>query len=254
MKEKLPGKTDYGNWVSKRLIYVPAVMTVICIALSFMSYFFLIGVVIFAVLLAYFTFAYRRFSPGGGDLQTKILDLILKRIDWDGTGRAIDIGCGNGALGIRVAKKYRNAQVIGIDYWGADWDFAKETCLKNAEAEGVIDRMEFQKASASSLPFTDEYFDLAVSNFVFHEVNDAKDKKDVIKEALRIVKEGGKFVFQDLFLVKSIYGDHDDLIKTIRSWGVENVEFINTSNESFIPKALKLPFMIGRIGIIYGTK
>ena len=126
--------------------------------------------------------------------------------------------------------------------------------MKNAGVESVIDRMEFQKASASSLPFTDEYFDLAVSNFVFHEVNDTKDKRDVIKEALRVLKKGGKFVFQDLFLVKHIYGDPNDLIKTIKSWGVENVEFINTSNESFIPKALKLPFMIGRIGIIYGTK
>jgi SAM-dependent methyltransferase len=254
MKEKLPGKTDYGNWVSKRLIYVPAVMTVICIALSFVSHFFLIGVVIFAVLLAYFNFAYRQFSVGGGDIQTRILDLVMKRIEWDGTGRAIDIGCGNGALGIKVAKTYQNARVKGIDYWGADWDFAKETCLKNAEVEGVIDRMEFQKASASSLPFKDGYFDLAVSNFVFHEVNDAKDKRDVIKEALRVVKKGGKFVFQDLFLVKHIYGDPNDLIKTIKSWGVENVEFINTSNESFIPKALKPPFMIGRIGIIHGTK
>jgi SAM-dependent methyltransferase len=254
LKEKLSGKTNYGNWVSKRLIIVPAAMIIICMALLFASGFFLIGVVIFAVLLAYFAFAYNRFSPTGGDLQTKILDLILKRIDWDGTGRAIDIGCGNGALGIKVAKKYQKARVGGIDYWGADWDFAKETCVKNAEVEGVIDRMEFQKASASSLPFTDEYFDLAVSNFVFHEVNDTKDKRDVIKEALRVVKKGGKFVFQDLFLVKSIYGEPDDLIKTIRSWGVENVEFINTSNESFIPRALKLPFMIGRIGIICGTK
>jgi SAM-dependent methyltransferase len=254
MKEKLSGKTDYGNWVSKRLIYVPAVMTVICIALSFLSYFFLIGVVIFAVLLAYFAFAYHQFASRGGDIQTRILDLVLKRIEWEGTGKAIDIGCGNGALGIKVAKKYQNARVAGIDYWGADWDFAKETCLKNAEAEGVIDRMEFQKASASSLPFTDGYFDLAVSNFVFHEVNDAKDKRDVVKEALRVVKKGGKFVFQDLFLVNHIYGDPNDLIETIKRWGVENVEFINTSNESFIPKALKLPFMIGRIGIIYGTK
>jgi len=247
------GTTNYGNWVSKRLIYIPAVMTVICLALLFVSWFFLIGVVIFAVYLAYFAYAYRKFLPGG-EIQTKILDLVLKRTDWDGKGRAIDIGCGNGALGIKVAKMYQNARVTGIDYWGASWDYAKEICMKNAEVEGVVDRMEFQKASASSLPFADEYFDLAVSNFVFHEVNDAKDKRDVIKEALRVVRKGGKFVFQDLFLVKRIYGDADDLIKTIKSWGVENVEFINTSNESFIPKALKPPFMIGSIGIISGTK
>jgi SAM-dependent methyltransferase len=247
-------KTDYGNWVSKRLIYVPAIMTVACLGLSFLSPFFLVGLAVFAVILFYFAYAYHMFSYGGGKIQGRILDLVIQRIDWDGSGLALDIGCGNGALGIKVAKKYPGARVTGIDYWGGKWDFAMETCVKNAEVEGVKDRMDFQKASASKLPFKDGHFDLAVSNFVFHEVHDTKDKREVIKEALRVVKKGGKFVFQDLFLVKGLYGDTDDLVNTIKSWGVENVEFINTSNQDFIPRALKLPFMIGSFGIIRGIK
>lgn len=247
-------KPDYGNWVSKRLIYVPAVMTVACLALSLLSMFFLVGVVVFAVILFYFAYAYHMFSYDGGKIQGRILDLVMQRIDWDGRGRALDIGCGNGGLSIKVAKKYPAARVTGIDYWGGKWDYELETCIKNAEVEGVKDRMDFQKASASKLPFEDGYFDLAVSNFVFHEVHDTKDKREVVKEALRVVRKGGKFVFQDLFLVKSIYGEPDDLVKTIQSWGVENVEFINTSNQDFIPPALKLPFMIGSFGIIRGTK
>ncbi len=254
MTGNLSGKTDYGNWVSKRLIFIPAVMTVICLGLSFLSLFFLVGAAVFAVILIYFAYAYHKFSYGGGKIQGRILDLVIQRIDWDGSGRALDIGCGNGALGIKVAKKYQNARVTGIDYWGGKWDFAMETCVKNADVEGVKDRMDFQKASASKLPFTDGYFDLAVSNFVFHEVQDTSDKREVIKEALRVVRKGGKFVFQDLFLVKSLYGETDDLVKTIKSWGVENVEFINSSNEDFIPRPLKLPFMIGSIAIICGTK
>jgi SAM-dependent methyltransferase len=247
-------KTDYGNWVSKRLIYVPAVMTAICIGLSFLSLYFVIGVVIFGVLLVYFSNAYYRFSPKGGNIQSKILDLVVGRINWSGQGSAIDIGCGNGALAIKVAKKFPGARVSGIDYWGTQWDYAKEVCERNAEAEGVAGRMDFQKASASALPFKDGQFDLAVSNFVFHEVQDTKDKRDVIKEALRIVKKGGYFVFQDLFKVRAYYGTTDQLISTIRSWGVESVEFIDTSNEDFVPGALKLPFMIGSIGIIRGVK
>jgi ubiquinone/menaquinone biosynthesis C-methylase UbiE len=43
--------------------------------------------------------------------------------------------------------------------------------------------VNFQKASASALRFEDESFDAAVSNLVFHKVGDAKDKRDVIKEA-----------------------------------------------------------------------
>lgn len=118
----------------------------------------------------------------------------------------------------------------------------------------MADQTDFSKASAASLPFEDNYFDAVVSNFVFHEVRDSKDKREVIKEALRVVKKDGVFAFQDLFLVKSIYGEVDDLLATIRSWGIRNIEFVNTSTNSFIPRLLKLPFMVGSIGIIYGTK
>ena len=127
-------------------------------------------------------------------------------------------------------------------------------CERNAKIRGVSDRVTFQKASASSLPFSDEYFDVVVSNLVFHEVGDAPDKREVIREALRVVKKGGMFAFQDLFLMKRIYGDIENLIEDIRSWGLRRVEFVQTGEASFIPTALKLPVMTGTMGIIAGEK
>jgi SAM-dependent methyltransferase len=112
----------------------------------------------------------------------------------------------------------------------------------------------FQKASAVSLPFDDEYFDAAVSNFVFHTVSSFKDKRELIREALRVVKKGGKFSFQDEFLVKQLFGDIDDLVDTIKSWGITEVEFVKTRGADFVPQALKLPFMLGTMGIIKGEK
>ena len=44
------------------------------------------------------------------------------------------------------------------------------------------------------------------------------------------------------------------MLETIRSWGIETVEFVDTSDSDFIPKALKLPFMLGTVGILYGRK
>jgi 16S rRNA G1207 methylase RsmC len=43
-----------------------------------------------------FTFAEQKwlFSSKGGDIQNKVLDLLMSHIDWDGHGRALDIGCG----------------------------------------------------------------------------------------------------------------------------------------------------------------
>jgi ubiquinone/menaquinone biosynthesis C-methylase UbiE len=264
---------DYGNWVSKRLIYVSGGAGAILLGLSSVSLMlefsaigllsiallivFLISIVagVFLIIMSvYFAYARHKFSPRGGNVQAQIEELVLRRLDWDGKGKALDIGCGNGPLTIVLAKKFPKARVTGIDYWGGNWEYSKGVCEKNAEIQGVASQVKFQKASASALPFKGKYFDAAVSNLVFHEVKDTRDKRDVVKEALRVVKKGGKFAFQDLFLVKRLYGDVDDLLKAIRSWGVKSVKFIDTSHSDFIPRALRLSFMVGTIGILYGKK
>jgi len=245
---------DYGNWVSKRLLCVCGLMGALLLALSFLFPILAIGAALFLISFIYFLYARYQFSPRGGNVQTRIRDLVLDHLDWDGEGQALDIGCGNAPLAINLAQQYPQARVTGIDCWGSEWDYSQEACQRNAQAAGVADRMTFQKASASALPFEAGLFDAAVSNFVFHEVRDAKDKQDVIREALRVVRKGGKFAFQDLFLVKRFYGPVDDLLATIQSWGVEDVHFVDTSHADFVSKPLKLPFMVGSTGIIYGTK
>ena len=254
MSELKAEKPDYGNWVSKKLLYVLGILSVLLLGLSYVFLILIVGAVLFILAFVYFLYARYKFSPRGGNIQAQIQELVLSRLDWDGEGQALDIGCGNGPLAIMMAKKFPDAHVTGIDYWSGMWEYSKSVCERNAKIEGVADRVDFRKASASTLPFEDEFFDVAVSNLVFHTVTDAKDKRDVIKEALRVVKKGGKFAFQDLFLVKRVYGEVDDLLEAIKSWGVESVEFLDTSHSDFIPRALRLPFMVGAIGILYGKK
>jgi SAM-dependent methyltransferase len=247
-------RPDYGNWVSIRFIYIPGAVGLLFFGLAFAFPAFIVVAVFFFLTSAYFAYARYRFSPAGGNVQAQMQELVLAHLDWDGKGNALDIGCGNAPLSIKLAHKYSEAQITGIDYWGEMWGYSKSVCERNAASEGVAGRVTFQKASASALPFEDESFDTAVSNLVFHEVSDAKDKRDVIQEALRVVKKGGKFAFQDLFLMKRVYGQVDDLLETMRSWGIESVQFLDTSDSDFIPKALRLPFMVGTIGILYGEK
>jgi SAM-dependent methyltransferase len=254
MANRVNAKPDYGNWISKRLIYTFGILTLLFAALAFLYVWLLIPACLFLGVAFYFAYARYLFSPKGGDVQSKIWETVVSNLDWNGQGKAIDIGCGNGALTVKVAQKFADAQVTGIDFWGERWDYSKNTCETNANAEGLSGRVSFQKASASKLPFEDGYFDAAVSNLCFHEVADAKDKREVIREALRVVKKGGVFAFQDLFLLKQVYGEPDELVATIKSWGVTKVEFIEAKNQPFIPGALKLPFMVGRMGIIKGEK
>jgi SAM-dependent methyltransferase len=254
MHKSLPDKPDYGNWVSKKFVYIPGAISLCFFGLSFVFPALIVGGAIFLFVALYFAYARYRFSPVGGDVQTQIQELVLQHLDWNGKGKGLDIGCGNGPLTIQLAQKYPDAHITGIDYWGKQWEYSKSICERNAKIEGVAERLVFQKASASALPFDDGAFDVALSNLVFHEVSGVRDKKNVIKEALRVVKKGGRFAFQDLFLWKRVYGEVDDLLRTIRSWGIERVDFVNTSDSEFIPKALKLPFMVGTIGILYGEK
>jgi ubiquinone/menaquinone biosynthesis C-methylase UbiE len=254
MSKQSNKRPDYGNWVSRKLIYIPGLAALFLLAISFISYFLAIPAVIFIIISIYFGYAYYKFSPRGGDLQAKIHQLLLDRMVWNGEGKVLDIGCGSGALTIKLAKNFPNALVTGIDYWGGKWEYSKDKCEKNAQIAGVAERTVFQKASAAKLPFADESFDAVVSNFVFHEVQDVIDKREAIKEALRVLKKGRVFVFQDLFLWKRVYGEPEDLLLKIRSWGIDEVKLIDTSQQSFIPRAMKLPFMIGQIGIIHGRK
>jgi SAM-dependent methyltransferase len=247
-------ETEYGNWVSTKLIYGSIAMSIPFFALSCVSSLFVVGAIPFLLSFVYFAYARYMFSQRGGNLETQIRNLVIEHLSWNGKGKALDIGCGNAPLAIELARRYPNVHVTGIDFWGGMWEYSKAVCEKNAEIEGVANRMNFQKASAAALPFEDEHFDAAISNLVFHEVGDVKNKRELIKEALRVVMKGGAFAFQDLFLLKRHFGEVDDLVAMIKSWGIKEVAFANTSNSQFIPKALRLPFMVGRIGIIYGKK
>jgi len=214
----------------------------------------LVSAVIFIGLGAYLSYVAYQFSTKGGGYQEKLWQVVLEYLDWDGNGRALDIGTGNGPLAIRIAKEYPSAQVTGIDYWGEDWEYSQNICEKNAAIEEVSARTEFKRASASDLPFGDEQFDAVISHFVFHEVADAADKRNVIKEALRVLKKGGVFSFQDMFLYEKLYGKRDDLVKTIQNWGLQEVQFLDSHEILSIPALLDTNRALGNCSIIYGRK
>ena len=252
--------TDYGNWVPKKMLWILLGIALTLVASAFLPVPFFVQIILwivaalFLILFFYLSCAYYLFAKNGNELQHNIHHAMIDKLSWNGEGKALDIGTGSGACAIKVAKKFPNSKVTGIDYWGKTWNYSLKVCENNATTEGVGERTNFQRASAADLPFDDGEFDAAVSNFVFHEVRDAKDKREVVQEALRVVKKGGAFSFQDLFLSEKIYGEIEDLLKTIRDWGIEEVHFTSTADLVNIPRLLRVPGMLGEIGIIYGKK
>jgi SAM-dependent methyltransferase len=248
------GTVDYGNWVPWKLVYIPAILAIVFMGFSLWWRPLLLGAFLCILASGYLIYARRQFSPEGGNLQARLRDLVFAHLAWNGDGKLLDIGCGNGALAVEAARRYPHAQVTGIDCWGGKWEYSIERCQSNALNASVAERTRFQKASAARLPFPDETFDVVVSNMVFHEVQEARDKRTVIREALRVLKKGGVFSFQDLFVWKSLYGEPQDLVAAVRSWGIDEVNLIDTSRQSFVPRSMRLPFTVGDTGLLCGTK
>jgi ubiquinone/menaquinone biosynthesis C-methylase UbiE len=244
----------FGNWVPVKMIAGPAVLGIICLGLGALHWVFLVLAAVCALMAAYFGVSWYLFSARGGNVQDRVQELVVSQLDWPGAGSVLDIGCGNGPLSIKIVRCYPHARVTGLDYWGKNWDYSMRISQENARLCGLEERVSFQHGSASVLPFEDCTFDLVVSNLAFHEVADVADKRRCIQEALRVLKPGGAFVLQDLFLLRSLYGTPEELVQAVRSWGVQEVAFVRTCDEAFIPAFVKLPFMVGALAILKGTK
>jgi SAM-dependent methyltransferase len=253
-------KPNYGNWIRVRIILVFLVigLTLAGIALLPIPSIPRIILILLAVsplgMGLYLTYIYIQFAPWGGGFQEKLWNLVLDHLASDGQGRALDIGTGNAALAVRLAKRYPSLHVTGIDCWGSNWEYAQSRCERNAQLEGIGERVTFQKASAAALPFADASFDHVVSHFVFHEVSELPDKREVIREALRVLREGGTFAFQDMFLDEAMYGAPDNLVATVRSWGTSEVNFIEVCSELTVPWLLRNQRTLGYASILHGRK
>lgn len=156
-------------------------------------------------------------------------------------------------MGVKAAKQHPNARVVGMDYWGFGWDYAKSQCERNAVAEGVSGRVTFQKGDAARLDFSGAAFDAAVSNFVFHEVKSQPDKLTLIREALRVIRPGGVFSFGDVFYSKNYYPDMDGMLAELAK-DVSKIHFVDTRKSKFAPGFLYTPMVLGQMGLIYGRK
>ena len=75
------------------------------LGLSILFWVLAIPAVLFFLFSVYFLYARHQFSLQGGKVQDRVWTLVLANLDWNGEGKALDIGCGNGALAIKLAKK-----------------------------------------------------------------------------------------------------------------------------------------------------
>jgi len=256
----MEAQLEYGNWIRKKNLLILGLSTLGIGVLLFIplgSLYRLIVGILFAILLVSFLFplyAYVMFSQKGGNLQEKFYNLIIQSLGKNVKGKILDIGSGNGVLAVKLAVYHQQVEVVGIDYWGIDWEYSKSVCEKNAQVAQVENRVHFQKGDAAKLDFANDAFDGAISNLTFHEVKSVADKKLVLQEALRVIKSGGTFAFIDYFFDPKYYGDKSEFEKSLQSLNLAHFEYKPLRDLIAIPTLLNHPKILGKVGIIYGKK
>ncbi|VVC01774.1 Putative arsenite methyltransferase [uncultured archaeon] len=131
-----------------------------------------------------------------------LISKIIQGIDRKKT-TIIDLGTGNGALAIRIAKKIPQAKIIGIDVSEGMLRHAKEKtkCLG-------IDNIRYEVSPIED--FNKRQADFVVSNLAFHHVN---DKQKAITRIYRALKKGGKLIIGDWFKPDQGYKERIDGIR-----------------------------------------
>lgn len=103
----------------------------------------------------------------------------------------LDIGCGTGDVAIAVLRKTPSARVTGIDVSGDMLALART----KTQAAGLADRIVYQQADATTLPFADASFDGIISAFCIRNI---VDHSAALAEMRRVLRPGGTVAILEL--------------------------------------------------------
>jgi len=99
----------------------------------------------------------------------------------------LDAGCGTGMMALRIATRYPDYKLHGIDLSPK----MIATARRDAETQGLA--VDFRVGSITDLPYPDAFFDVVITNIMYHHL-DLAEKRRAVSEITRVLKPGGRYV------------------------------------------------------------
>ena len=174
---------------------------IIAAALAWQGWLWLAGLSLVIALVCALTTASFLYTTWRGKFS--VWDELLDSLHLKGDETLLDVGCGRGAVLLLAAQRLPRGRATGVDIWSAEFQSgnSEAAVLKNAEAEGVADRVELKTSDMRALPFSDRSFDVVTSSLAIHNVRDADGRKRALDEILRVLKPGGSALIADILNV-----------------------------------------------------
>jgi ubiquinone/menaquinone biosynthesis C-methylase UbiE len=137
-------------------------------------------------------------APGSLFRESGILDWIAAHIEIGPGSRILDVAGGTGQLGRHLARDGATAVIVDLT------DAMLAAGLRSVLDEGRDD-VVFVRGDATNLPFPDDQFDVVVSRFALHHMD---DPATAIEEMARVCRQDGSVTLIDMVAGSS---RHDEL-------------------------------------------
>ncbi|MFE7129664.1 SAM-dependent methyltransferase [Streptomyces sp. NPDC057638] len=137
----------------------------------------------------------------------RLTDLVARRLAPGAGSHLLDVGCGTGRPGLRIAAA-TGARVTGVTISRQESELAQS----RAEESGLAGQVEFRRADVLDLPFNDAVFD---GGWAIECLMHIADRGRALACAARTLRPGARLVVADVLLRRPVTGETAAFVATM---------------------------------------